>query len=359
MRWKHDLSCVLTGICIVALLGLGVWAPVPVASSAASPGLAAGAPPQPLAMLKVSTIQLVGEAGVYAALANGYFEAEGLGVELVPFRAGADITPPLATGELAFASSPLDPSMFNAIQRGIDLKIVGYNAILGPQDRSGGWMVRQDLLDTGRFRDFADLRGMTVSLLSPGGIGQMWVERVLARGGLTLDDVQYVNLAFPDVPVGFANRAVDAAFLVEPFMTVAESQGVARSVLSSGEIYPGLVGMVLFMSPATDPEVGRRFVTAYLRGQRDYYRAIQANEGGRERMIEILLQYTPIREAALLEQMAVHLVEPNGEMDPRTLNELQEYFLRFGSQQQRVDLNRVIDRSYTDYALSRLGRLAP
>jgi NitT/TauT family transport system substrate-binding protein len=316
---------------------------------------------QPRVALKVGSLQLVAEAGVYAALANGYFEAEGLAIELVPFRNAADLTPPLATGEISFASSPVDPGIFNAIQRGIALKIVGYNAILGPGDRSAGWLVRQDLIDSGRYREFADLRGMTISVLSPGGIGQMWVDRVLARGGLTLDDAQYVNVGFPELPVAFANRAVDAAFLVEPFVTVAESRGVARMVLGSGDIYPGLAAMVMFMSPvaAREPDLGQRFVTAYLRGQRDYYRALLQNAGGREQMIETLLQYTPLRDPALVERAATHRVEPNGEMPPGSLDELQGYFLRYGSQQQRVDLAQVIDPSYAEQAVSRLGRVAP
>jgi NitT/TauT family transport system substrate-binding protein len=128
-----------------------------------------------------------------------------------------------------------------------------------------------------------------------------------------------------------------------------------------GELYPGLVAMVLFMSPtvAQTPDLAQRFVTAYLRGQRDYYRAFVQRAGGQEEMTQILMQYTPIREPRLIERMATHRVEPNGEMDPRTLYELQDYFLRFGSQQQRTDLSRVIDGSYAENAVSRLGHMAP
>lgn len=348
------VSPLLVRVGVVAALALAIWW-----SPAA--GAAPSTAPLSQTMLKVGSLGLVAEAGLFAAVVKGYFQEEGLSVDFIPFRSGAEVTPPLATGEIAFASSPVDPSTFNAIQRGIELKIVGYNAIINQPDVSAGWMVRQDLLDSGRYRDFADLRGMTIGLTAAGGIGMMWVDRVLARGGLTPDDVQLVFLSLPDQPAAYANRGMDAGFQVEPFITVAESQGVARTVASVGELYPGLVAMVLFMSPTItqNPDLGRRFVTAYLRGQRDYYRAFVQNAGGKEEMTQIILQYTPIREARLIERMATHRVDPNGEMDPRTLYELQDYFLRFGSQQQRIDLGRVIDSSYSDYAVSRLGRVAP
>jgi hypothetical protein len=41
------------------------------------------------------------------------------------------------------------------------------------------------------------------------------------------------------------------------------------------------------------------------------------------------------------------------------MDDLQQYFLEIGSQQQKIDLARVIDRSYLESALGRLGRVAP
>src|SRR5262245_33609614 len=187
-RWSRAL----VRVGVVAVLALAIW----------SPGVGAAPVAAPLSqtMPKVGSLSLVAEVGLFAAVVKGYFQEEGLSVEFVPFRTTAEMTAPLATGELQFASAPVDPSVFNAILRGIELKIVGYNAIINQPDVSAGWMVRQDLIDSGRYRDFADLRGMTVGLTAPGGIGMMWVDRVLARGGLTPDDVQLVFLPLPDQP---------------------------------------------------------------------------------------------------------------------------------------------------------------
>jgi len=53
----------------------------------------------------------------------------------------------------------------------------------------------------------------------------------------------------------------------------------------------------------------------------------------------------------------MHGVDPNGYLNPRTFEEMQEYYLKYATQQQRLDFSKVIDQSYVDYALQRLGRV--
>ena len=52
-----------------------------------------------------------------------------------------------------------------------------------------------------------------------------------------------------------------------------------------------------------------------------------------------------------------HGVDPNGALDARVLDEMQSYFVRVGSQAERLDLSRVVDLQYVNYAVERLGRL--
>jgi NitT/TauT family transport system substrate-binding protein len=319
-------------------------------------------PLSPPVHVKVGSVRLVGEAGVFIALAKGYFAAEGLDVELVPIRTTNESTPGLATGELAFSQIAPDPSIFNAIGRDIPVKFVGYSAIISDNDTSGGWIVRQDHLDSGRYKGPQDLKGLTVGVSAPGAIAQVWTERVLAKGGLTLDDVQFGTVTFPDQPAAFAGKSIDAAFLVEPFVSVAELQKVATNVMPSGQIYAGVVPFVLALSPVFEqqqPEAVRRFVTAWLHGQRDYYRAYVKNEGDKAEYNRILSEYTPVHDDALLVRMASSTVDVNNRMDPKTINELQDYYVRYGTQQQKIDLTRVLDSTYADYAVQRLGPMAP
>jgi NitT/TauT family transport system substrate-binding protein len=322
--------------------------------------LIASQPLSPPVKVKLGVVAIAAEAGYFIALDKGYFAEEGLDVELLSFQRGSELIPPLATGELQFGSMTLDGSLFNAAQRDIELKLINSNSLLTPTHYTAGIIVRQDLIDSGRYKGPADLKGMTIALSSLGSTPQLYVERVLGRVGLSGDDVTFTLLSFPDMVPALANKAVDAAWLVEPLIAVVEAQGTARTVVSSGDAYPGAITMMLVVSPVfakEQPEAVRRFVVAHLRGQRDYYRAIMKDEGGKEEIYQTLARHTPVKDLSLYARIGMHAVDPNGGMDERVLDDYQDFFIKAGTQQRKIDLSRVIDRSYVNAALERLGRV--
>src|SRR4051812_43510498 len=99
-----------------------VQVPAP-AVSAAAPAVSMAAPPaaplSPPIAVKAGSTGLVGDSGVFAALARGYFQEEGLDVELVPLRNSSESLPLLVTGELNFSSSAVDAGLLNAVARDI------------------------------------------------------------------------------------------------------------------------------------------------------------------------------------------------------------------------------------------------
>ncbi len=335
-------------------------APAASASPTTAPAAAAQAPPplSPPVAIKVGSQGTVAERGLFIAIERGYFAEEGLDVDMIPVR--SDQIPLLVTGELDFSNGGSDPSLFNAALRGVGIKIVAYNIVIGENDHSSAFVVRKDLVDGGQYRDAADLKGRTVGVPPASATPMIFLERWLAKGGLSLPDVQTTNLPFADLVPALANRGVDAAFLAEPFITIAERQGAGVEAAPTGDIYPGMVGNVLTISPVIaerNPEAVRRFITARLRGVRDYYRAVQLNDGGRDDIVQILIKHTPVKDPNLYGRLLTSPVDPNSAMPEQPLNELQDYYLRTGAVQQRVDVRQVLDPSYTDYALGRLGRL--
>ncbi|HLH21347.1 MAG TPA: ABC transporter substrate-binding protein [Chloroflexota bacterium] len=337
-------------------------APIASVTATAAPGAgAAQAAPPPLSppvAVKVGSQGTVAERGIFIALERGYFAEEGLDVDLIPAR--TDQIPLLVTGELDFSNGGSDPSVFNAVLRGVGAKIVAYNIVIGENDHSSAFVVRKDLLDSGQYQAPKDLKGRTIGVPPASATPMLFLERWLAKGGLTLPDVQITNLPFADLVPALANRGLDAAFLAEPFITIAERQGAGVEAAPTGDLYPGMVGNVLTISPVfadKQPEAARRFVTARLRGIRDYYRAVQQNDGGRDDIVQILIKYTPIKDPNLYGRLLTSPVDPNGGMPERPLSELQDYYVQTGAVQQPVDVRQVLDPSYTDYALGRLGRL--
>ncbi|HEY7061493.1 MAG TPA: ABC transporter substrate-binding protein [Chloroflexota bacterium] len=338
-------------------------APAPAApatpSSPASPAAPAAVPPlSPPVAVKVGGLGIAAEAGIYIAMGKGYFRDEGLDVEFIQFGRGAEQMPALATGELHFGSGAPDPSHFNAVARGIDVKIVGINDLVNQDYNATYLVVRQDLLDSGRYKELRDLKGLNLAVSGTGTVATIYLERILARGGLSLDDVTFTNIFFPDMMAALANKAVDAAWLTEPFLNAAESQGLGQRTIGMNDVYRGLITQALLLSPVfarEQPEAARRFVTAHLRGQRDYYRAMIRQDGSRDEVLQILSKHTSIKDPAENARMGTHGVSLNGEIDEQVLSDMQDYYIRYGTQQQKVDVAQVVDHSYLDYALQRLG----
>ncbi|HEX6511533.1 MAG TPA: ABC transporter substrate-binding protein [Chloroflexota bacterium] len=216
----------------------GIAAPASTAPPAQSPG--SSKPAAGLQPVKMGVQGQFSEVGVYVALERGYFKDLGLDVQPVTITTVGQEMPLLATDQLNFgAGGGGDPAFFNAVLRGVDTKIVGPNTVAGPNgDVSAGIMVRKDLVNSGKYKSPADLKGLTVAIVSEHTLAEYVVAQALAKSGLTLNDVNLVTMPFPDTVPAFANKGIDAAFLVEPFVSAASASGSATLMFPSGDALP-------------------------------------------------------------------------------------------------------------------------
>jgi NitT/TauT family transport system substrate-binding protein len=336
------------------------------ASPVASPA-AAVAPLNPPVKVRAGTLSLAIEAPLYVAFDKGYFRDEGLDVDIIPFATGGDQIAPITTGQLDIASASPDPSQFNAIARGIDIKLVETTSVWVPGSNVSALVVRQDLVDSGRYKTPADLKGMTISMPNLNSSGRLYVDRILAMGGLTGSDANLVPLAFADASTGLANKAVDASWLSEPFITTARQLNIASVAVPAGDAVPtGSAGLMMFLSPAfatQQPEAARRFATAWLRGSRDAWRALETRTQDPDEVIASINAHTALKDPNQVKAIAANkgLVgfPPNGGISADQLSIFQDFFVKVGSETQPADLAKAIDTSYNDYALQRLGRVSP
>ncbi len=360
--YVHTMLCLCSVSVMLSLLMLATGCAAPVSSLFAKPTMVPAAEDQFLSSpvkMRVGVIGLNGEIGMFLAQERGYFQDEGLEVEFVQFRSAAEALPALASGELALGSGAPEPSVFNATRRDVGVKLIGSLSIVKPGDAGAALMIRQDHIDSGRYRELSDLKGMNIAIHILGTTPQLYMERVLARAGLTMDDVQFSIVQIPDQVSALANKAVDAAWAIDPFVTLIEMQGLGKRVITVSDVFPGAVSMIIMLSPVFErrhPEAVKRFAVAYLRGARDYIQASKTNQG-REEMIPIMVKYTGVKDPTLYARLSWPNLDPNSALDPQVLDIMQDYFVKAGTQQEKQDINRVIDPSYMNYAIERLGSM--
>ena len=178
--------------------------------------------------------------------------------------------------------------------RDVPLKIVAdKGSQLSPEFTAQSLVVRKDLIDSGRFKDYPDLAGLNIGVSGHLNSVELLVDIALQRGGLTLDDAQTVVMAFPDLNAAFANRSLDAAIHLEPGLTAGLSQGLFVAWKNAYDLYPQQQVAVLLYAPAfaADRDLAQRFTTAYLRGVRDYNDAFRQQKD-LDAILDILTQYT-------------------------------------------------------------------
>jgi NitT/TauT family transport system substrate-binding protein len=351
MRARTTISLRLAAWLLTAIVALAAG------FSAAAPGESAHA--QGSARVRMGVLGVLPEAGIFIAIEQGYFREQGIELETTLFDSGARMVPALGTGQLEAGDGSHSAGLFNAVARGIPLKLVA-DAASGPSGYSVvALMFRRDLVDSGQIRGPGDLRGRRVALPARGIPTEVLLSHWLRPAGLRVDDIDLVEMSFPDQLPAFGSRNLDATVIPEPFETRLVDQGLATVYQHSDQIYPGFqVAEVMYGATFAQeqPDVARRFMIAYLKGVRVYNDAyVKGDAAARQVTVAALIQHTPVKDAALYDRMAMAALNPDGRINVASLAEDQEYWLASGAQQARIDLNVLVDYSFADAAVQALG----
>jgi NitT/TauT family transport system substrate-binding protein len=309
--------------------------------------------------LNVGAIRSGGDLGLGLAMERGYFQQEGMELNLVDFTTAADMMAPLAVGQLDVAAGGVNAGVFNAVAQGVPLKIVADLAVNTPVDRSSGWLVRTDLVESGRVREPRDLKGLTVGLGARGSLVNVELAKILEQGGLTEDDVELKLIPFPDQIAAFANQSIDLAYVFEPFLTRVLDQDLARMWWTSADVYPNHESTVLFYGPSMveKREPGQRFMVAFLRGVREVQE--QLIDTRDPAAIEAAVRWSNIKDPALWRKMELQQRNPDGYNYRASLEYDLSWLAANGYVQRAPRLDDMLDQSYVDYAIARLGRYRP
>jgi NitT/TauT family transport system substrate-binding protein len=257
-------------------------AAAPPAAPAAAQASAPTAAPQPVTLRQAAQ---TGASGIIVWLAEqrGYLRQEGLTVEQIPFTNASETIPALATGQVEISPMPANPAMWNAVARGVPAKIMVDVGSYTPDRGDQVLAVRKDVYDSGRGRRLEDLPSLSLAITPPGKAttSACALSVGLQRVGLSLDDVDIQPIGFPDMVGAFANRAIDAVLIYEPFLTRSIQQGTAVKVLGLGDMYPGftIASLGFAESLYANRPAAKGFARAYVRSIREYLAAVSSPSG--------------------------------------------------------------------------------
>jgi len=337
-------------------------APAPAAAAEQPAAAAVAAPAAPrLETVKVSVFPSMGHAGTFIGMKRGYFGEEGIEVEEVPYDTSSQIIPSLSVGQLDIATGGTAAGFFNAIAQGINVRITLDQTSAAPGTMTNGVLVRRELIDSGRLREPADLRGLRLAFTSKGHSTEMLLDTVLGWGGLTFQDVETTQLPYPEMNIALANNNLDIAASIDPNLGLAVQEGYGVRWKTWSEVLPNDQVSVVMFSPSfadSRAETAKRLTRAWLRGVREYESA-RTKGTNREDVIAIFQEHNILRDRALYDVLPWPAINPNGRPNAAAIAAAQDWFAAHGYVPRKIDLSQVIDNQFADYAVAQLGPYQP
>jgi NitT/TauT family transport system substrate-binding protein len=177
--------------------------------------------------LKVGVIPIADVAPLYVGIKQGFFKQENLNIKPQLAEGGATITAQTVSGDLQVGFSNVT-SLIIASSKKLPVQIVA-SGVQGAASEDKAW----DAVLTKKgspITDPKDLEGKTVSVNNLNNVGPLTINNAMEKAGADPKKVKYVEVPFPDANAAVDGGRVDAAWVVEPFVSQGAAQG-ANEVL--------------------------------------------------------------------------------------------------------------------------------
>ena len=212
--------------------------------------------------ISVAVIPIADCAPIFLGKAKGFFSNHGLDIELSTAGGGAVIIPGVLSGQVQMGFSNV-PSLLIAQSKG--LQFIGiapgaassgvrghdFSAIIAPGDSP--------------INNAKDLENKTIAVNTLNNIGDISVRAGVRAAGGDPTKVKFIEVPFPDVPPAIADHRLDAAWVVEPFLTIALSRGAKVVDWNLVEVAPKMMIAVYFTLQKyakENPDIVKRFKAA-------------------------------------------------------------------------------------------------
>lgn len=316
------------------------------AETGARPGVATAETGAEGTRVRVAMRRWLTFAPLHVARARGFFADQGLDVEFVETQTTSSSIPLLLRGDIDVLPGPITPGFFHAIARGARLRFVADKGFVDPDGCPFGGIVSRPGFVEELERAIAARNAAhdsapsgvepdpgTAELLVRGRRPRMSVSlepqlryfaaEGLARYGLTLSDFETVHVPTAAEMAALDRGTLDAALMADPGMTQAMERVGAELWLSVADVIPGYQYSLIAYGPRLldeDPELGRRFMVAYLAGVRAY------NEGKTDQNVSTLAEATGF-EPELLRAICWPPIHDDGRIDIPSLEAYQAWYV--------------------------------
>jgi NitT/TauT family transport system substrate-binding protein len=304
--------------------------------------------------VKIGVARSTSNAAELMALKRGYFKDAGIKLEWDDIDSTANVIALLAQNQYNVVAGGISAGFFNALEKNLPIIMLS-DRVSTPIGHN--LMLRPDLQDT--VKSFKDLKGKVIASNGQGSVSTYEVGKMLEREGLTIADVDLKIIPFTQMGLAFRNKAIDAAIVIPPFVWQLEEQGFAVPFGNVDELVQPQPMTIAVIMANTDwitanPDLVRRYMTAWLRGARDYCNAYHGGADRQEVIDELVSSKTePRRE--LLEKYPWPARSPNGRINTASMLDINAWYVANKMSAQKFQPERLVNSTFIDAANKKLG----
>jgi NitT/TauT family transport system substrate-binding protein len=304
--------------------------------------------------VRVGMVRALSSTATMIAIEKGYFKDYGIKVVTEDIDSSIDALAIVAQNQLQVVEGGISAAYFNAIDKNLPVTIA-IDRVSSPLSHK--LIVRADLKD--KVKDIADLKGRPLASNSRGAITNYEIGKIFAKAGLSYRDADIRFIPFTQMTIGFANKAVDAAFMIQPFASQVVDQGLGFVFADPDDfITPDPMTIaVSFVNTdwsAKNPELAKNFFLAALRGARDY---CQAYHGGpnRSEVVDIAIRTGVEPRREMIDKYPWAARSPDGRINIDSMLDIQKFFVHEGLSLKEFPAQKLVTTAYSDYAVEKLG----
>ncbi|MFZ3453017.1 ABC transporter substrate-binding protein [Arthrobacter sp. 7Tela_A1] len=285
-----------------------------------------------LTPLSVGVIPIVDTAPIWLGKEQGFFEEEGIDLDIQTTTGGAAAVPGVVSGDFQFAFGNV-VSVMVANDKGLDLEFVSNgNSTTGDTSSDFGAVVVAADSD---IQTAADLAGKTVSVNNLANIGDTTIRKVVEDAGGDHESIKFVEIPFPEAPAALEGGQVDAAWILDPFLTQSVDNGARVIAYNFAETHENLDISGYFTSAqyvGENPELVEKFTAAM-------NKSLEYAQENPDAVRDIVGTYTKIDD-----EMRAKMILPTfrAEFDREGLTVLGEAAASYGTLSKAPDLDAML-----------------
>jgi NitT/TauT family transport system substrate-binding protein len=314
----------------------------------------AGTAPAQETTVRVGMARSTSNSAELMATRKGYFKEVGIKLETDDIESSANVLALLAQGRLNIVAGGISAGYFNAIEKNLPITILS-DRVSTPIKHN--LMIRPDLKD--QIKEIKDLKGKVIASNATGSVSTYEVGKILEKAGLTINDVEIKVVPFPQMSVAFANKAIDGAIVIPPFVWNFAEQNIAVPFAEVDDLVQPNPMTIAVLMVNTDwakqnSDLVKNYFTAWLRGVRDYCQAFHGS-AVRSEVIDALVSSGTERRPEILQKYPWPARSPDGKINVASMLDIQAWFVKNKLATTAFPAERLVDLTYIEHARAKLG----